>query len=222
MKITRQQNASRNQGDCDDERQPINNHPLPVIVFAGTLIFCDAQQRSDICPAFLGEPAQPHGIFDGLRHHGSVRLKFLRSQASAAWRRHYDKLFKRAHRALQGIGKPMKLTKPLAAKAAELFGLGKAEQAMLNEVPLHGTPMPPTDPLIYRFTNSMMVRKALIEEEFGDGIMSAIDFDLEMERRRRNPRVSATARGIISPGIGRSWCSAAVDWVDRRCILQDQ
>src|SRR5215467_3240745 len=96
----------------------------------------------------------------------------------------------------------MKLTKPLAAKAAELFGLGKAEQAMLNEVPLHGTPMPPTDPLIYRFTNSMMVRKALIEEEFGDGIMSAIDFDLEMERRRRNPRVSATARGIISPGIG--------------------
>ena len=120
----------------------------------------------------------------------------------------------------------MKLTKPLAAKAAELFGLGKAEQAMLNEVPLHGTPMPPTDPLIYRFYELVMVNgpawKALIEEEFGDGIMSAIDFDLEMERRRRNPRVSATARGIISPGIGRSWCSAAVDWVDRRCILQDQ
>src|SRR6516225_7762758 len=70
MKITRQQNASRNQGDCDDERQPINNHPLPVIVFAGTLVFCEAQQRSDICPTFLGEPAQPHGTaFGGLRYH---------------------------------------------------------------------------------------------------------------------------------------------------------
>ena len=47
----------------------------------------------------------------------------------------------------------MKLTKPQAAKAAELFGLSKAETAMLNEVPMRGaaSPMPPTDPLIYRF-----------------------------------------------------------------------
>ncbi len=42
-----------------------------------------------------------------------------------------------------------KLVKPLAAKAAKLFGLSKAEEAMLNEVPDRGggTPMPPTDPL---------------------------------------------------------------------------
>ena len=81
----------------------------------------------------------------------------------------------------------MKLTKPQAAKAAELFGLDKAEQAMLNEVPHRGTPMPPTDPLIYRFYELVMVNgpawKALIEEEFGDGIMSAIDFDMTMERQ---------------------------------------
>jgi cyanate lyase len=82
----------------------------------------------------------------------------------------------------------MKLAKPQAAKAAELFGLSQAEQAMLNEVPMRGTgvPMPPTDPLIYRFYELVMVNgpalKALIEEEFGDGIMSAIDFDLAMER----------------------------------------
>ena len=81
----------------------------------------------------------------------------------------------------------MKLTKPQAAKAAELFGLSKAEEAMLNEVPLRGTPMPPTDPLIYRFYELVMVNgpawKALIEEEFGDGIMSAIDFDIEISRQ---------------------------------------
>jgi cyanate lyase len=49
-----------------------------------------------------------------------------------------------------------------------------------------GTPMPPTDPLIYRFFELVLVNgpawKALIEEEFGDGIMSAIDFDMVMER----------------------------------------
>ena len=81
-----------------------------------------------------------------------------------------------------------KLVKPLAAKAAKLFGLSETEEGMLNEVPYRGagTPMPPTDPLIYRFYEMVLVNgpawKALIEEEFGDGIMSAIDFDIEMER----------------------------------------
>jgi cyanate lyase len=83
----------------------------------------------------------------------------------------------------------MKLTKPQAAAAAKLFDLTKAEQSILNEVPMRGTgtPMPPTDPLIYRFYELVMVNgpalKALIEEEFGDGIMSAIDFDLAIERQ---------------------------------------
>jgi cyanate lyase len=99
----------------------------------------------------------------------------------------------------------MKLTKPQAAKAAELFALSNAEQAMLNEVPHRGTPMPPTDPLIYRFYELVMVNgpawKALIEEEFGDGIMSAIDFDLQMERQPdpRGDRVKITLSGKFLP-----------------------
>ena len=82
----------------------------------------------------------------------------------------------------------MKLVKPQAAKAAEIFGLSKSEQAMLNEIPYRGTgtPMPPTDPLIYRFYEMVMVNgpawKELIQEEFGDGIMSAIDFDITFDR----------------------------------------
>jgi cyanate lyase len=98
-----------------------------------------------------------------------------------------------------------KLPKPLAAKAAELFGLGAAEQTMLNEVPHRGTPMPPTDPLIYRFYELVMVNgpawKALIEEEFGDGIMSAIDFDLNLERQPdpRGDRVKITMSGKFLP-----------------------
>jgi cyanate lyase len=99
----------------------------------------------------------------------------------------------------------MKLTKPQAAKAAELFALSKDEQAMLNEVPNRGTPMPPTDPLIYRFYELVMVNgpawKALIEEEFGDGIMSAIDFDFQFERlpNPKGDRVKITMSGKFLP-----------------------
>jgi cyanate lyase len=85
----------------------------------------------------------------------------------------------------------MKLVKPLARKAAALFGLTATEERMLNEVPYRGTAMPPTDPLLYRFYELLMVNgpawKALIEEEFGDGIMSAIDFDMEITREA-NPK----------------------------------
>ena len=101
----------------------------------------------------------------------------------------------------------MKLTKSQAAKAAELFGLSKTEEALINEVPMRGTgtPMPPTDPLIYRFFEMVMVNgpawKALIEEEFGDGIMSAIDFDMQIERlpNPKGDRVKITMSGKFLP-----------------------
>jgi cyanate lyase len=100
-----------------------------------------------------------------------------------------------------------KLTKPQAAKAGDLFGLSAAETAMINEVPMRGdgTPMPPTDPLIYRFYELVLVNgpawKALIEEEFGDGIMSAIAFDMAMERlpNPKGDRVKITMSGKFLP-----------------------
>jgi cyanate lyase len=99
----------------------------------------------------------------------------------------------------------MKLVKPLAKAAAELFELDQMEERMLNEVPYRGTPMPPTDPLIYRFYEMVMVNgpawKALIEEEFGDGIMSAIDFNIELEREAnpKGDRVKITMSGKFLP-----------------------
>ena len=99
----------------------------------------------------------------------------------------------------------MKLTKPQVAKAADLFGLDRVEQALLNETPYRGTAMPPTDPLIYRFYELVMVNgpalKALIEEEFGDGIMSAIDFDLTLDRQPdpKGDRVKITMSGKFLP-----------------------
>jgi len=90
--------------------------------------------------------------------------------------------------------------------------------------------MPPTDPLIYRFYELVMVNgpalKVLIEEEFGDGIMSAIDFDLAMERQPdpKGDRVKISMSGKFLPykyyrrewkranlrvqgGIGRPGCA---------------
>jgi len=83
----------------------------------------------------------------------------------------------------------MKMTKEQATKAAKLFGLGKEETLLLQEVPYRGSlpQVPPTDPLIYRFYELVAVYgttwKELIQEEFGDGIMSAIDFDMTLERQ---------------------------------------
>ena len=82
----------------------------------------------------------------------------------------------------------MTLTKPEAENAAKLLGLNASETTMLTEPPNRGslTTLPPTDPLIYRFYELVQTYgttwKALIEEEFGDGIMSAIDFEMQIER----------------------------------------
>ncbi len=100
-----------------------------------------------------------------------------------------------------------KMTKPQAAAAAKLFGLSPAEQTMLNEVPMRGEgmQMPPSDPLIYRFYELVLVNgpawKELIQEEFGDGIMSAIDFDMVMERLAdpKGDRVKISMSGKFLP-----------------------
>lgn len=82
----------------------------------------------------------------------------------------------------------MKLEPAQAAKAAKLLGLSKMEEKLLCEIPYRGSlpPGPPTDPTIYRFYELVQVYgttwKELIHEEFGDGIMSAIDFNMTMER----------------------------------------
>jgi cyanate lyase len=80
------------------------------------------------------------------------------------------------------------LPKDAAARAAATLEIPEA-QDFLTEIPLRGPlgQSVPTDPLIYRFYEIVQVYgttlKALIQEEFGDGIMSAIDFDLDLTRQ---------------------------------------
>ena len=94
-----------------------------------------------------------------------------------------------------------------AAVIARLFDLSEAEARWLQVVPYKGS-LPtsvPTDPLIYRFHELVSVYgttfKELIHEEFGDGIMSAIDFKMDLQREPdpKGDRVSITMSGKFLP-----------------------
>ncbi|AST88962.1 cyanase [Ralstonia nicotianae] len=82
----------------------------------------------------------------------------------------------------------MTLTAAQARAVGEALDLPDEAVALLQVVPYKGS-LPsavPTDPLIYRFYELVNVYgttlKALIHEEFGDGIMSAIDFSMDLTR----------------------------------------
>lgn len=101
----------------------------------------------------------------------------------------------------------MTLNDEQASVLAEVFGLTPDEKKWLMVVPYKGS-LPtsvPTDPLIYRFYELVSVYgttfKELIHEEFGDGIMSAIDFKMDL-KREANPmgdRVAITMSGKFLP-----------------------
>jgi cyanate lyase len=101
----------------------------------------------------------------------------------------------------------MKLSRGEAEAAGQMLGLDDDEVALLQEIPYRGSlpAMPPTDPLIYRFYELVQVYgttfKALIQEEFGDGIMSAIDLDLALERQSdpKGDRVRVSMSGKFLP-----------------------
>ena len=86
----------------------------------------------------------------------------------------------------------MAFNKEQAEKIGQIFGLSNEAVAWLQIVPYKGS-LPnsvPTDPLIYRWYEVVSVYgstiKELIHEEFGDGIMSAIDFSMDIQREE-NP-----------------------------------
>ena len=101
----------------------------------------------------------------------------------------------------------MTLSAKEAAVAKELFNLTDEETAWLQIVPYKGS-LPtsvPTDPLIYRWYEIVNVYgttiKELIHEEFGDGIMSAIDFSMDITREPdpKGDRVNVVLSGKFLP-----------------------
>jgi cyanate lyase len=93
-----------------------------------------------------------------------------------------------------------------AEKLVAALELGPEIAAELTDFPNKGLgPVVPTDPLIYRFYEIMQVYgmplKAVIHEKFGDGIMSAIDFtvDVEKEEDPKGERVRVVMSGKFLP-----------------------
>ena len=98
-------------------------------------------------------------------------------------------------------------SKEEAEKLAGLLSLDSVTTAALQEFPVKGSldPVIPTDPLIYRFYEIMQVYgmplKDVIQEHFGDGIMSAIDFTLDVDKVEdsKGDRVKITMCGKFLP-----------------------
>ena len=106
-----------------------------------------------------------------------------------------------------GLLGQMQLPKPAAQAIGDHLGLDPFEIRLLAEPPYRGS-LPtqvPSDPLVYRFYELVSVYgttfKALIHEEFGDGIMSAIDFRMELRREANEAgdRVAITMSGKFLP-----------------------
>ena len=101
----------------------------------------------------------------------------------------------------------MTATAEQAQVLGEIFGLTGEEQKWLQVVPYKGS-LPtsvPSDPLIYRWYEIVNVYgatiKELIHEEFGDGIMSAIDFKMDITREEdpKGDRVNVVLSGKFLP-----------------------
>ena len=101
----------------------------------------------------------------------------------------------------------MTLTAEQAAVIGDIFELDADDRKWLQVVPYKGS-LPtsvPTDPLIYRWYELVNVYgttiKELIHEEFGDGIMSAIDFSMDMQRQNdpKGDRVRVVLSGKFLP-----------------------
>lgn len=98
------------------------------------------------------------------------------------------------------------LEKPQADAVAAALGLSGDVSAALQQFPLKTWDRPvPTDPLIYRWYEMLNVYgetiKEMINEKFGDGIMSAIDFTMNVDRQEdpKGDRVLVTISGKFLP-----------------------
>ena len=106
-----------------------------------------------------------------------------------------------------GLLGQMTLPQQAAEAIGDKLGLDPFEIKLLQVPPYRGS-LPtavPTDPLVYRFYELVSVYgttfKALIHEEFGDGIMSAIDFSMDIQREAdpKGDRVNVVLSGKFLP-----------------------
>jgi cyanate lyase len=135
------------------------------------------------------------------------KIAVLKQVKNISWKQLADSIGRSPGFATAALLGQLSLSEDEAQKCGHLLGLNEDEIAILQCVPYRGS-LPttvPVDPLVYRFYEITQVfgttLKALIEEEFGDGIMSAIDFELSVDRVSdpKGDRVRVTFDGKFLP-----------------------
>lgn len=135
------------------------------------------------------------------------KILALKQAKGISWKKLADEIGRSSGYATAALLGQFSLSDAESRKIGTLLGLTEDEIALLRRIPYRGS-LPtsiPTDPLIYRFYEITQVfgttLKALIEEEFGDGIMSAIDFELGVDRipDPKGDRVQVTLNGKFLP-----------------------
>jgi cyanate lyase len=135
------------------------------------------------------------------------KIRAARVAKGLTWSEVASRLGKSKEWVVAGCLGQMTFDEDEAAALGEIFGLSEEEQKWLRVVPSKGAlaGVAPADPLIYRFYELVSVYgetlKELIHEEFGDGIMSAIDFSMDVAREPdpKGDRVRIVMSGKFLP-----------------------
>jgi cyanate lyase len=122
------------------------------------------------------------------RHHLTAQVIAAKAHKNLSWQQISDKTELSVAFVTAALLGQHPLPKNAAEAVCKCLGLGQGEAALLQSVPLRGS-FPngiPSDPTIYRFYEMIQVYgttlKALVHEQFGDGIISAINFKLDIRK----------------------------------------
>lgn len=141
------------------------------------------------------------------REEVTQRIREARRRKGLTWKAIADKMGRDKVWTTAALMGQTQMSEDEARVVVDLLDLDPEAAGVLQECPTRGSldPVIPTDPLIYRFYEIMQVygapMKELIHEEFGDGIMSAIDFEAYVEREEdpAGDRVKITYSGKFLP-----------------------
>jgi len=182
----------------------------PVLRSAFFLAICIAVQicnvggSKDVCEK---KTASAENDFTMDRNKVTKKILSVKVQNNMKWADIAAKIGRSKEWTTAALLGQMTLNLEQATKAKELFSLTDEETAWLQIVPYKGTlgTAVPTDPLLYRWYEMINVYgstiKELIHEEFGDGIMSAIDFSIKIDREEhpKGDRVNVVLSGKFLP-----------------------
>jgi len=141
------------------------------------------------------------------RNHATEAIKIAKKEKGLGWEQIAEKVGGHKVWVTSALLGQNSMSAEEAEKAAAVLGLGPEVVEALQECPMKGCldAAVPVDPLVYRFHEITQVygtsMKEIVHEMFGDGIMSAIDFEIEIAKKEdpKGDRVVITYNGKFLP-----------------------